>query len=373
MSSIDEKYRLGFSYIPAIGPARFKLIETFFPSLEAAWCSDAASLKRCGLDENTVSCFVKQRPAIKLDARLEEMRRLDISLLSWHDAGYPARLKEIYDHPHTLFVQGQIKPEDELCLAVVGSRRPTLYGRQVAEELCAGLARNQITVVSGLARGIDTISHGAALASGGRTLAVLGGGLDAIYPSENSHLAAHIAAKGALISEYPPGVRPRPEHFPRRNRILAGLCLGVLVVEAGETSGALITAQLALEQNREVFAVPGSILSPASTGCNRLLQEGAKLVTGIGDILEELNMSAAACQPAIPGLDADSPLEKLLLQQLTAEPRHIDEICRAVGAPASAVSGTLTMLEIKGRVKQVGAMNFALVRDSDRTFYTRVE
>jgi DNA processing protein len=373
MSSTDEKYRLGFSYIPAIGPVRFKQIETFFPSLEAAWQADVASLKKCGLDDNAVRGLVQQRPAIDLDARLEQMRRLDISLLSWHDAGYPARLREIYDHPHVLFMRGEIKPEDELCLAVVGSRRPTLYGRQVAEEFCAGLAHNQITVVSGLARGIDTISHGAALASNGRTLAVLGGGLDSIYPAENSQLATRITASGALLSEYPPGVRPRPDHFPRRNRILAGLCLGVLVVEAGETSGALITAQLALEQNREVFAIPGSILSPASTGCNRLIQEGAKLVSRIGDILEELNMSAAACQPQIPGLDADNPVESLLLQQITAEPRHIDEICRAAGAPASIVSGALTMLEIKGLVKQVGAMNFALVRDSDRAYRTRVE
>ena len=373
MSSADEKYRLGFSYIPAIGPVRFKQIETFFSSLEEAWGADAASLKKSGLDENTVRSFIRLRPAIDLDARLERMRRLEISLVSWHDSGYPARLKEVYDHPHVLFRRGEIKPADELCLGVVGSRRPTLYGRQVAEEFCAGLAHNKITVVSGLARGIDTISHGAALASGGRTLAVLGGGLDTIYPAENSQLATRITANGALLSEYPPGVRPRPEHFPRRNRILAGLCLGVLVVEAGETSGALITAQLALEQNREVFAIPGSILSPASAGCNRLIQEGAKLATSIGDILEELNMSATACQPEILGMKADSAIETLLLQNLGAEPRHIDEICRAAEIPANIVSGALTVLEIKGLVKQVGAMNFALVRDSDRAYSVRVE
>ena len=369
----DKLYWLGFSLIPGIGPVRFGQLETHFKTLKDAWLASAGELKRAGLDDSAVRAISQARPKIDLDAEAARHKELGIELLTYHDESYPARLKEIYNRPALLFVRGEITPEDEWCLAVVGTRRPTIYGRQVAEEISAGLARARITVVSGLAKGIDAISHQGALSAGGRTLAVLGGGLDNIYPAENAELALRITEHGALISEYSPGTRPRPENFPRRNRILAGLSLGTLVVEAGEGSGALITAQLALEQNREVFAVPGSILSVASSGTNKLIRDGAKLVRQVSDILEELNLTAVARQmemkEAIPATNA----EVALLKFLGHEPRHIDEICEASRLPAHTVSGTLAMMELKGMVKQVGAMNYALVREAQEKYIVMIE
>ena len=373
MDNKDLKHWLGFSLIPGIGPVRFGQLENHFKMLKAAWCAGPAELRQAGLDESIVRNIERTRPKIDLESGMQELEKLGIRLLTWHDAAYPARLKEIHDRPALLFVKGELRAEDEWSLAIVGTRQPTIYGRQVAEEMAAALAQNHITVVSGLARGIDAISHQAALAAGGRTLAVVGGGLDSVYPTENSELARRIVEHGALISEYPPGTRPRPENFPRRNRILSGLCLGVLVVEAGETSGALITARLALEQNREVFAIPGSILSVASEGTNKLIQEGAKLVSRVSDILEELNLTAVAHQiemkEAIPATEA----EALLLKYIGAQPLHIDEICRISRLPAQTVSGTLAMMELKGMVKQVGAMNYALVREAHERYMLRID
>ncbi|MEK7873717.1 MAG: DNA-processing protein DprA, partial [Chloroflexota bacterium] len=215
---------------------------------------------------------------------------------------------------------------DEWAIAVVGTRRATAYGREVAERLAGDLARNGITVVSGLARGIDHVAHRAALEAGGRTIAVQACGLDMVYPAEHLGLAQQIAGQGALISDYPLGTKPRPEFFPRRNRIMSGVSLGVLVVEAPEGSGALITTSLAMEQNREVFAVPGSILTPASTGPHRLIQDGAKLVTSVEDILEELNLQASTrpVQMEMRELLPANDEEAELLRILGAGPAHID-------------------------------------------------
>jgi DNA processing protein len=373
MTPKDIPYWLGFSLIPGIGPVRYGQLESHFLNLEEAWHAGTTALKQAGLDDSSIRSINQHRTNINLEANMEQMNRLGIQLITWHDPIYPARLKEIHDRPALLFVQGKIKAEDEWCLAIVGSRQPTIYGRQVSEEMATELAQNRITIVSGLARGIDTISHRATLAAGGRTLAVLGGGLDSIYPAENSELAKHIAQQGALISEYPPCMRPRPEYFPRRNRILSGLCLGVLVVEAGETSGALITAQLALEQNREVFAVPGSILSAASVGSNKLIQEGAKLVRRVGDILEELNLHALAHQMEMKTVMPTNDTEAILLKHLGIEPKHIDEICQESKMPAHAVSSTLAVMELRGIVKQVGTMNYALVREPGERYTVRVE
>jgi len=255
----------------------------------------------------------------------------------------------------------------------VGTRRASVYGRQVTEEIVTDLARSKITIVSGLAKGIDSIAHHSALDAGGRSIAVFACGLDTVYPSENATLARNIMQQGALISEYPLGTRPRADNFPRRNRILSGMSLGVLVVEAGETSGALITAHLAVEQNREVFAVPGSILSPASRGTNRLIQEGAKLVLSYTDILEELNLTAVAQQIEMKEIMPASDTESLLLKQLGAEPAHIDEVCRSTGLPVSTVSSTLAMMELKGLVKQVGTMNYVLAREVREEYRVRVD
>ncbi len=304
---------------------------------------------------------------------MEKLDRYKVKALTCHDPNYPPRLKEIYDFPPVLYVRGTLLPEDEWGLAVVGTRRATVYGRQVTEEIVADLAQSKITIVSGLARGIDSVAHHAALEAGGRTIAVCACGLDTVYPSENADLARRIIQQGALISEYPLGAKPRAENFPRRNRIMSGLSLGALVVEAGDTSGAMITAHLALEQNREVFAIPGSILSPASRGTNKLIQEGAKLVRDYRDILEELNLTAVAHQIEMKELLPASETESLLLKQLGAEPVHIDEVCRVSGLPVSTVSSTLAMMELKGLVKQVGAMNYTLAREVREAYRVRVE
>jgi len=369
----NTKYWVGFSLIPGIGRVRYAQLENYFNNLENAWKATSAELKQSGLDNGSIRAITSWRPRVSLEAEMEKLDRYGVKVLTWHDPDYPSRLKEIYDYPPLLYIRGSLLPEDEWCLAVVGTRRATVYGRQVTEEIVADLARSKITIVSGLAKGIDSIAHHSALEAGGRSIAIFACGLDIVYPSENADLARRIMQQGALISEYPLGTRPKADNFPRRNRIMSGLSLGVLVAEAGETSGAMITAHLALEQNREVFAIPGSILSPASRGANHLIQEGAKLVRDYTDILEELNLTAVAHQIEMKEVIPPSDTEALLLKQLGAEPIHIDEVCRSSGLPTSTVSSTLAMMELKGLVKQVGAMNYALAREVREEYKVKVD
>ncbi|MFC1989078.1 DNA-processing protein DprA [Chloroflexota bacterium] len=373
MGKENIKYWVGFSLIPGIGHVRFTQLERCFGNLKDAWHATPAELKSSGLDNSAVRSITSWRPKVSLDAEMEKLERYGVQALTWHDPNYPTRLKEIYDYPSVLYIRGSLLPEDEWCLAVVGTRRATVYGRQVTEEIVTDLAKSKITIVSGLARGIDSVAHHSALEAGGRSLAVFACGLDTVYPAENATLARRIMQQGALISEYPLGTKPRAENFPRRNRIMSGLSLGVLVVEAGETSGAVITANMALEQNREVFAIPGSILSPSSRGTNHLIQEGAKLVRDYTDILEELNLMAVARQIEMKEIIPASDTEALLLKQLGAEPIHIDKVCRSSGLPVSEVSSTLAMMELKGLVKQMGAMNYALARETREEYRVKVE
>jgi len=373
MTNQDLKYWVGLSLIPRIGRVKLSLLESHFGNMEEAWRASPAELSRSGLDKGSVNAIADWRPKISLEEEMEKLERHGVKAFTFHDPEYPARLKQIYDYPPILYIKGAILPQDEWCLAVVGTRKATVYGRQAAEEIVADLARNKITIVSGLARGIDSIAHRSALEAGGRTMAVFGCGLDIVYPSENASLAQSIIANGALISEFPLGAEPRRENFPLRNRIMSGLSLGVLVVEAGDTSGAMITARLALEQNREVFAVPGSILSPTSRGTNNLIQEGAKLIRDYTDILEELNLRAVAHQIELKEIIPASDTESLLLKQLSAEPTHIDEVCRGSGLPIATVSSTLAMMELKGMVRQVGTMNYILSREVREVYKVKVD
>ena len=372
-SNKDIKYWVGFNIIAGIGRVKLTQLENYFGNLENAWQAVPSDLKQSGLDSGSTRAITSWRPKISLEAEMEKLERYGVRVLTWHDPDYPSRLKEIYDYPPLLYVRGSLLPEDEWCLAVVGTRRATVYGRQVTEEIVADLAQNKITIVSGLAKGIDSVAHHSALDAGGRTIAVFACGLDTVYPSENANLARRIIQQGALISEYPLGTRPRADNFPRRNRIMSGLSLGVLVVEAGDASGAMITARLALEQNREVFATPGSILSPTSRGTNHLIQEGAKLVRNYTDILEELNLTVVARQMEMKEVIPASDTESLLLKQLSAEPIHIDEVCRSSGLPVSTVTSTLTMMELKGLVKQVGNMNYVLAREVREAYRAKVD
>ncbi len=365
---------MGFSLIPGIGRVKLTQLENYFANLEEAWQAAPADLKHAGLDSNSINAITSWRPKISLEAEMEKLDRYGAKVLTRNDPNYPSRLKEIYDYPPLLYVRGSLLPEDEWCLAVVGTRRATVYGKQVTEEIVTDLAQNKITIVSGLAKGIDSVAHRSALDAGGRTIAVFACGLDIVYPGENANLARSIIQQGAVISEYPLGTKPRADNFPRRNRIMSGMSLGVLVTEAGKTSGAMITAHLALEQNREVFAIPGSILSPASNGTNHLIQQGeAKLVDDYTDILEELNLTAVARQIEMKEIIPSSDTESLLLKQLGAEPTHIDEVCRSSGLPIPTVSSTLAMMELKGLVKQVTPMNYVLAREARQEYRVKVD
>jgi len=370
----DIKYWAAFNSIPGIGRVRLGQLESYFGSLEQAWKASPGELKRAGIDNVALRAISEYRDGIDPDAEMSRLECQGVKVLISNDKAYPRRLKEIYDFPPVLYMRGELKPEDEWCLAVVGTRRATVYGKQITEEITADLARSKITIVSGLAKGVDTIAHRSALEAGGRTIAVFASGLDIVYPAENEKLAKDIMENGALLSEYPLGTRPRAENFPRRNRILSGLSLGVLVTEAGEGSGAMITAADAIEQDREVFAVPGSILSPASRGTNRLIQKGeAKLVRQYIDILEELNLMTVERQMEMREILPESETESVLLKQLSAEPSHIDEVCRKSGLPTATVSSTLAMMELKGMVRQVGTMNYVLVKELREEYRVRVE
>jgi DNA processing protein len=359
MERRERQYWVAFGRVPQIGRVRFAALGAHFGSMEDAWKAGAAELEAAGLSGSALSALLAAREGIDPEAELDRLDTLGIQAQTWGEDGYPAGLKQIYDRPPLLYVRGTLTAADEWSVALVGTRRATAYGRQVAEEMAEGLSRNGVTIVSGLARGIDSMAHKTALQAGGRTLAVLACGLDMVYPPENLRLAQDIMEHGALISDYPPGTQPRSEYFPRRNRIMVGLSLGVLVVEGDVKSGAMITARQALDENREVFAVPGSIYTPTFRGTNWLIQNGhAKLVMSVQDILEELNLTMATTQLEAKELLPADATEKRLLSCLSTEPIHIDEVRRASGLPIDTVSSVLAMLELKGMARQVGTMNY---------------
>ncbi len=362
---LETGYWIAFNRIPGVGAIKIKRLYDRFGSLALAWQSDPAGLGRAGLEAKAVESVLAARPRLDPERELAALARQAVRALTVVDPDYPERLRQIYAPPAVLYLRGELLPADELAVAVVGMLRATMYGREAAEALVAELVANSITIVSGLARGIDTVSHRAALQAGGRTVAVLGSGLDVIYPYENKRLAEEIAERGAVVSEYPLGTKPDAANFPPRNRIISGLSLGTVVVEAGEDSGALITADFALEQNREVLAVPGPIFARTSRGTNRLIQQGAKLVLSAQDVLDELNLASAPQQMEMRellGAVAANPTEVTLLGILTREPLHIDEVCRQAVLPAAEVLSALAMLELKGAVRQLGGMHYVLAR-----------
>ncbi len=357
----DLPYWLALHRIRGIGPARFRLLLEAYGSAEEVWRSDSGGWQEAGLDARTTRSFEAQRRRINPQAELERLVRLRVGALRFLDPGYPKLLREIAQPPAILYIRGALTHADEWAVAVVGTRRASAYGKNVTERLTTDLARNGITIVSGLARGIDTHAHTAALDAGGRTLAVLGCGPDLVYPPENARLAARIAECGAIITEFPPGAQPEAGNFPARNRLISGLSLGVLVTEAPADSGALITTRFAAEQGRDVFAVPGNIVNRSSFGCNRLIQDGAKLVLDAADITAELNMHLVPEQLELREVLPENELEADLLRRLDeqGEPRHIDELCRTTGLPVAQISGTLVMLELKGLVRLVGPMTYS--------------
>jgi len=357
----DTPYWVAFTRIPGIGRARIERLEHGFGSLAAAWEAPGMALRDAGLDAKATDAIVAARPKLDPDEEMARLERAGIVPLTWHDARYPARLRETYDRPPVLYLRGTLIGADDFSVAVVGTRRATPYGRQAAESICEGLVRNGVTVVSGLARGIDAFAHQAVLRVGGRTIAVLPCPVDEAYPAGHARLAAQIAENGALLSEYPLGARMQRESFWRRNRIVAGMTMGTVVIEAGDKSGALLTAKLALEENREVFAVPGSIFAPMSRGPNALIQAGAKLVRDAEDILTELDLMRVPQQLELRQTLPTDSTETALLTLLSTEPLHVDQITREANLPVAAVSGALAMLELKGMIRQVGSMQYVRV------------
>jgi DNA processing protein len=357
----DVRYWLGFNMAPRIGPVRLRALVHYFGDVEAAWHADAASLRAAGLRQDALERLIALRARVDLDAVLQRVTALGLTIYTWDSPDYPALLRNIAQPPPVLYVKGTISPADEFAVAVVGTRHASAYGKEVARRLARGLAENGVTVVSGLALGIDGVAHRAALDAGGRTLAVLACGLDSVYPSSHRELAERIVAAGALVSDYPVGTRPDAANFPPRNRLISGLSLGTLVVEAGIKSGALITVRFALEQGRETFAVPGNIYNRSSSGTNALLQAGeAKLVTSVNDILEELNLTMMSQHTEARAIVPETVEERTLLAHVGPEPVHLDELVRASGLTTATVSSTLVMMELKGMVRRVDNTRYIL-------------
>lgn len=363
-------YWIALNRVKGIGAVRFKALLDTFGDAESAWRASASQLKAAGLGPSVVSSLLQLREAIDL-ARLEaDLDKHQVQVLTWLDTDYPRRLKEIEQSPPVLYLRGNLKADDEWAIAVVGTRRVTAYGRQVAEELGAFLAHQGITVVSGLARGVDAISQQAALKAGGRSIGVLAHGLDRVYPAENRALTEKITKNGALISDYALGVLPEGANFPPRNRIISGLSIAVVVVEAGQKSGALITAEFAAEQGRDVFAVPGNMYAAQSKGTNRLIENGAHPLLNFEQLLETLDLELITQHKSARIVLPKDATEAKLYEVLSREPLHVDEIRARVELPIDQVSAALALMELKGMVRQVGGMSYVAVRELSAGYHT---
>jgi DNA processing protein len=364
MREIDEEHRywLGFSAFQGIGPKRFALLKGYFGSARKAWLAKSEDLRAIGLPVGLLEKLLDFRCKFNLDSYILRLRENKVECYFIDDDNYPELLKKIDSAPFVIYAKGRFTTADRLAVGIVGSRRITSYGREATDELVTDLCRESLTIVSGLARGIDTAAHLAALSAGGRTIAVCGGGLDRIYPPENRGLADKIAMSGAVISEYPLGAAAVPGNFPARNRIIAGLSLGVVVIEGARDSGAMITANAAANQGREVFAVPGPITSPNSAGPAELIKTGAKLVWEAADILAELNLDQKQNENRARKVLPESKEEQLLLSLLQNESKHIDILVRESGLDIGIVTAVLSMMEIKGLVKNLGNLSFRAIR-----------
>ena len=353
----DLKYWSAFNEISFMGPRRFKKIYSYFSSMEQAWSAGKSEFIKSGLDSQVSEQIIEKRTKIDPELVWQKIEQEKVKVITIRDSSYPKLLKEIYDAPAVILCKGSFEKSDDFALGIVGTRRPSAYGKRVARDMSYDLAKAGLVIVSGLAFGIDTIAHKAALEAGGRTIAVLGSGLSeqSIYPQDNKELAKEIAKAGAVISDFPLNMPSLPQHFPYRNRIISGLCRGVLIIEAAEKSGALITANSALDQNREVFAVPGSIFSETSKGTNYLIKSGAKLVDCAQDILEELNLESVKSYVETREILPDSKEEARILENLSQEPLHVNALIKKTGFPVSQVNALLSVMEIKGMVRNLGS------------------
>ncbi len=354
----ERAFWVAWNRVRGVGPARFARLLEVFGDAQTAWQAQASDLRATGFDEKLLGEIARQRTGIAPEHEMERLARMAVTPLTLRDADYPRLLREIPQPPAVLYVRGRLLSDDELAIAIVGTRRISAYGRQVTARLAADLVERRMTIISGLARGVDAVAHTTALGSGGRTIAVLGCGPDLVYPPEHAKLAQQIVEQGAIVSEFAVGMPPEAGNFPARNRIISGMAMGVLVTEAPENSGALITANFAADQGRDVMAVPGPIFNRTSLGCNRLIQSGALCVTSADDITSALNMHLAPQQLDMRELLPADPTEARLLELLENEPRHVDDLCRLADMPAATVTSTLMMLELKGLVRHLGNMTY---------------
>ncbi|PIY93700.1 MAG: DNA-protecting protein DprA [Candidatus Magasanikbacteria bacterium CG_4_10_14_0_8_um_filter_32_14] len=350
------------AHFPKITVNRYQQLLAAFSSLDEVWEAEFDELLKSKIDEKIIHEFLIWKEKLDEEKIYKILEQEKINCVTLQDKNYPKLLKEIYDPPFCLFVRGDLR-QDDFNLAVVGTRKYSTYGKQVTENLVADLARQGVVIVSGLAFGIDIIAHITTLQNHGKTIAVLGSGINKrhIYPGEHRNIAQQIIeSNGALISEYPPGTLPNKFTFPRRNRIIAGMSLGTLVIEAAEKSGALITAECAMEAGREVFAIPQNITSLTSQGPNNLIKNGAKLVTTSQDILEGLDLQDIEVYVTNKQILGDSPQENAILTVLSQEPHHIDEITKTSGLSGTEISSTLTIMEMKGKVRNLGNMMYVV-------------
>ncbi len=356
---VNLEYLLALHSVNGLGPVRLRALMDYYQDPKLVWEADPKELQKLSIFQNVINLLLETRKKLVPEKYLEYIQKCGISWVTSFDEKYPRLLKEISDPPIILYYKGDIV-EDGKTIAVVGTRKMTGYGGLVTEKFVSGLVEAGITIVSGLARGVDTQAHKTTVKLEGRTLAVLGGGLNRIFPPENTRLAGEIASGfGAVISEFPPDHPSLPGNFPARNRIISGLSKAVLVTEAAEDSGSLITAKLALEQGRDVFAIPGPITSDLSQGPLLLIKQGAKLVTEVEEILEEIGLTRFKnTDLRIKNENELNEMEKKILEVLQSESKHIDEICRELQCSAALVSASLIKMEIFGLVKNMGAGNY---------------
>lgn len=365
MQNNDSIYLHGLNLLPQFGPARLSLLSKNFKTFKDAFFAEETELVSAGIDKEIAKSFIALRGQINLEQEQEKLEKEKIKIISCEDKNYPKLLLEIPKKPIILYYKGQWENCDELCIAVVGTRQITNYGRTIIPGLIDPLVKAGAIIVSGMAFGVDSASHEIAVKKNRRTIAVLGGGLDekSLYPKHHALLAKQIIdAGGALVSEYPIGTPNFKQNFVARNRIISGLSVATLIIECDLQSGTLITAKHALDQNRQVYAVPGPIYSPQSQGPNNLLKMGAKPATKAADILEDLNLQTLPEQHEAQTLFGDSKEESTVLKLLGYEPMIINEIIKLSGLNASLVTSALTFLEMKGKIKNLGGQQYILSR-----------
>ena len=354
----DRSYWLGFHLVPGIGATRLAGLIEHFGGIAEAWGASPGALRASGLGSRAIDSLVATRSRLSLDAEMERVERAGVQILTLADDDYPRLLREIPSPPLVLYVRGSLLPADEAAVAIVGTRRVTSYGREMSRRLATELGSAGVTIVSGMARGVDGVAHTATLDAGGRTIAVLGCGLDTIYPPEHRGLAERIVDNGALVSEFSLGTGPDAANFPVRNRIISGLSLGIVVIEAPMKSGALITANFAADHGRTVLAVPGSALSSASAGTIQLLRDGATIATNGGDVLAALDLGTRQIEMDVRQVLPTNDTERSVLLFLGSEPKHIDEIAIESGFQIGTLSAQLLQMQLKGLVRNVGTQHY---------------